>query len=65
MSKQLFLIDCTSCKNCFGCIGQKHKEYMFLNEQLSKEEYEEKTRGILASAEKLAEFKEKFEGNKS
>ncbi len=56
-----FLIDCSSCKNCFGCIGQKHKEYMFLNEQLNKEEYEEKTRGILASAEKLAEFKEKFE----
>ncbi len=56
-----FLIDCTSCKNCFGCVGKKHKEYLFLNEQLSKEEYEEKTQGILASSEKLAEFKKQFE----
>ncbi len=31
-----FLIDCAACENCFGCIGQRHKQYMFLNQQLSK-----------------------------
>lgn len=59
-----FLIDCSSCKNCFGCVGKNHKEYMFLDEQLSKEKYEEKTRGILSSPEKLAEFKKEFEAVK-
>ncbi|MEK7126764.1 MAG: hypothetical protein AAB848_01530, partial [Patescibacteria group bacterium] len=56
-----FLIDCISCENCFGCVGQKHKQYMFLNQQLSHEEYEQKTRGILGSPEKLSEFEKQFE----
>lgn len=34
--------DCTGCKNCFGCIGQHQKQYMFFNEQLTKEEYEQR-----------------------
>lgn len=28
-------------KNCFGCIGLRHKEYCILNKQYTKEEYEE------------------------
>ncbi|NUJ98008.1 hypothetical protein HGA92_04455 [Candidatus Gracilibacteria bacterium] len=29
-----------SCKNCFGCVGLKSKEYCILNKQYTKEEYE-------------------------
>ena len=32
--------DCSSCKNCLMCFGLRNKEYCILNEQLSKEEYE-------------------------
>lgn len=60
-----FLIDCTSCSNCFGCIGQKHKKYLLLNQQLSKEQYEQKTSDILKSPEKLEEFKKQFEKTKA
>ncbi|MDD5055448.1 MAG: hypothetical protein PHZ00_04245 [Candidatus Peribacteraceae bacterium] len=31
---------CFRCKNCFGCIGLKHKQYCILNKQYSKDEYE-------------------------
>ncbi|MBI4232772.1 hypothetical protein HY605_06085 [Candidatus Peregrinibacteria bacterium] len=55
-----FLIDCTACDNCFGCVGQKHKRHMFLNRQLSQEEYEEKTKDIFSSSVKLQEFEEEF-----
>ena len=32
---------CIDCKNCFGCIGLRKKEYYILNKQYTKEEYEE------------------------
>ncbi len=60
-----FLIDCTSCSNCFGCVSKKHKQYMLLDQQLSKEEYEKKTGDILSSHEKLEEFKKQFTEMKS
>jgi hypothetical protein len=31
---------CVDCKNCFGCIGLRKKQYCVLNKQYSKEEYE-------------------------
>ncbi|MBI3619199.1 hypothetical protein HY213_04180 [Candidatus Peregrinibacteria bacterium] len=30
-----------SCKDCFGCIGLKHKQFCILNKQYAKEQYEE------------------------
>ena len=37
------LIDsCVNCSNCFGCVNLRNKSYCWFNEQLSKEEYEEK-----------------------
>lgn len=30
----------TNCKNCFGCVALKNKEYCVLNKQCTKEEYE-------------------------
>ncbi len=41
-SDSAFLYDCLNCKNCFGCVGLRQKQYCFFNEQLKKEEYEQK-----------------------
>lgn len=30
---------CVGCKNCFGCVGLKKKQYCILNKQYTKEEY--------------------------
>lgn len=32
---------CFACKNCFGCVGLKNKEYCIFNKQYSKERYNE------------------------
>ena len=37
-----FLHNCLSCKNCFGCVNLSHQQYVFFNEQLSKEAYFER-----------------------
>ncbi len=37
-----FLYDCKNCSHCFGCVGLKNKSYCWMNEQLSKKEYEER-----------------------
>jgi len=34
-----FLRNCTGCKSCFGCVNMHNKQYYFLNEKLTKEEY--------------------------
>jgi hypothetical protein len=36
----MFLVNCTSVRNSFGCVGLRNKEHCLFNEQLSKEEYE-------------------------
>ena len=43
-----YLLDTANMKNCFGVSGMAHKQYMFLNRQLSKEEYERITSEVLA-----------------
>ena len=37
-----FLFDCRDCIACFMCSNQRHKKYMFRNQQLSKSDYEKK-----------------------
>lgn len=37
-----FLHNCKSCRNCFGSANLVQKEYVFFNEQLTKEEYEKR-----------------------
>jgi hypothetical protein len=37
-----FLFDCRSCTNCFGCTGLRRKNYCMFNEELDKEEYQER-----------------------
>src|SRR3989338_1287473 len=37
-----FLFDCRNCQNCFMSSNLRNKKYYFRNQQLSKEEYEQK-----------------------
>ncbi len=37
-----FIIDCNNCQDCFGCVNLQNKRYYILNEQYTKEQYEEK-----------------------
>ncbi len=37
----LYGYNCHGCSDCFGCIGLRHKQYCILNQQYSKEEYED------------------------
>ncbi len=39
-SESFFLENCIGCRDCIGCINQRQKQYMILNKQLTKEEYE-------------------------
>src|SRR3989338_3713584 len=41
-----FLFDCWNCEFCFGATNQRNKRYIFFNEQLTKEAYEEKMHDI-------------------
>jgi hypothetical protein len=52
----MFLINCQNSKNCFGSSNLKHKEYVFLNKQLIKEEYEAKMAGITLDNQKIEEM---------
>lgn len=51
---------CVQLKNCFGCIGLKHKEYCILNKPYTKEEYEKLMPKIIEHMKKTAEFGEFF-----
>jgi hypothetical protein len=56
-----FLLNCNGCTNCFGCVNLRHKNYHFLNEPLSKEEYGKKVADIMGSHERTADFRKRFE----
>lgn len=64
----ILLADCRNCINCFACVGLRNKQYCLFNEQLSKEEYNEKISkynlGSYATLKKLREdfanYKKKF-----
>ncbi len=45
--------DCRSCQNCYGCAGLRNKQYYFLNEKLSKEEYEARMKEEKPSSEEV------------
>ena len=57
-----FLYDCRSCTNCFGGVNLRYKKYVFFGEQLTKEDYEKRIRGInLGERHTLAEYKNRFD----
>ena len=43
-----YLFDCVDMKNSMGCALLEHREYCFLNRQLTKEEYERITQPLIA-----------------
>ena len=47
-SASRFLFNCTGCKYCFFCTDLRSKEYSFFNEQLTREEYEEKMKEYIS-----------------
>ncbi len=47
-------------KNCFGCVGLRHKKYCILNKQYSKEEYEELVPKIIEHMRETGEWGEFF-----
>ncbi|MFA6135874.1 MAG: hypothetical protein WC705_00700 [Candidatus Paceibacterota bacterium] len=56
-----FMLDCKNCSNCFGCFNLRNKQYYFLNEKLSKEEYLKKISEInLGDRNILNEYKDRF-----
>lgn len=42
-----YILACANVKNCLGCVNLYQKEYCLLNRQLTKEEYEVKSKQIL------------------
>jgi len=63
-----FLKNCIGCNNCFGCVNLRNKEYYFLNEKCTPEEYAKKIKNWqLEKSSKIrtlrghfAEFSKKF-----
>ncbi|MFH1253640.1 MAG: hypothetical protein V1664_04930 [Candidatus Uhrbacteria bacterium] len=41
-----FIFDCRNCESCFLSTNLRNKKYVFKNEQLTKEQYEEKMKAI-------------------
>lgn len=37
-----FLKNCIGCNDCFGCVNLRNKQYYFMNDPFTKEEYEKK-----------------------
>jgi len=55
-----FSKNCAGCNNCFGCFGLRKKSYCMWNEQLTKEEYEERlTEMQLGSRKNIELFQKK------
>ncbi|KKU90959.1 MAG: hypothetical protein UY23_C0005G0055 [Candidatus Jorgensenbacteria bacterium GW2011_GWA1_48_11] len=57
-----FLLNCTDCQNCFGCVNLRHKKYHIFNKPYSKEAYGQKLKEFnLGSYRSLMDAKDKFE----
>ena len=60
-SEIFFCENCRNCKNCFGCVNMVGKEYCFMNQQLDKEQYLEKLKGLnLGSYSRISEARSFF-----
>lgn len=51
-----FLINCRNCTHCFASINLNQKEYVWMNEQLTKEGYERRMSSLVLTSEKIKEF---------
>jgi len=56
-----FLFDCANCQKCFMSSNLRNGKYIFYNQQLSKEDYEEKLKNIdIGSSKNLEALKKEF-----
>ncbi len=55
-----FLYNCSGCSDCFGCVNQRNKTYCWFNEQLTKEEYQDRLTRMLGSFSSLERVKKEF-----
>lgn len=56
-----FLFDCSNCQQCFMSTHLRNKQYVFRNEQLTKEEYEQRMKAIFfGSFEAFTRLKSEF-----
>jgi hypothetical protein len=56
-----FLFDCRDCEKCFGAVNQRHKKYLWFNEQLSEEEFNRRLSKVdLSSYIEQEKYKEQF-----
>jgi len=61
-SDSAFLFGCRNCRNCFGSVNLSEKSFVFLNEQLTKERYEERMKGLELQSRSRVKEAEKFFG---
>ena len=59
-----FLWDCMGCTNCVGCTNLRNKTYCWLNEQLTKEEFEKRFATLKQTREALDAFQQKLQALK-
>lgn len=60
-SVDIFYCDnCHVCKNCFGCVGLRNKQYCIFNKQYKKDEYENLVSKIIEHMVKSGEWGEFF-----
>lgn len=60
-SESYFAYDCSGCSNVMLSTGLRNKQYVYENEQLSKEEYEQKVKNVdLSKRSVISELKTKF-----
>jgi len=51
-----YCINCDNCKNNFGCIGLRHKEFCILNKQYTEGEYNQLTLKIIEKMTRIDEW---------
>lgn len=54
--ESMFLKDCKGCQNCFGSVGLRNKSYYWFNEELSKEEYQQRLAAFPRTRAAIAEM---------
>lgn len=56
-----FLMNCRNCNNCFASMNLNNKQYMWMNEQLTKEEYEKRMASVVFTPESIQKMQETLE----
>ncbi len=61
-SNSAFVYDCKNCQNCFASTNLRNKQYYFLNQPCTKEEYQAKLSKVnLGSRAQVEEWRRKFD----